>query len=176
MRTAKCTHTHTCQVCEEAEMRRWAPTTNQSQRAALHKWVRSKFCGNKHNCREYLHRSHPAIHCLTNSTYCVIDLFTQSHLKLWSFPNIHNNDGFLREKWNLEESFTKTTWWDLYRNLWVGSAVCQVCLWQSSCGSDGCGWWWWWTGSGGLLAALLPPVSPLSRPGRQAVLGGPSPR
>lgn len=31
-------------------------------------------------------------------------------------------------------------------------------------------------GSGGLLAALLPPVSPLSRPGRQAVLGGPAPR
>lgn len=31
-------------------------------------------------------------------------------------------------------------------------------------------------GSGGLLAALLPPVSPLSRPGRQAVLGSPAPR
>lgn len=31
-------------------------------------------------------------------------------------------------------------------------------------------------GQGGLLAALLPPVSPLSRPGMQAVLGGPAPR
>lgn len=29
---------------------------------------------------------------------------------------------------------------------------------------------------GGGLAALLPPVSPLSRPGRQAVLGSPAPR
>lgn len=31
-------------------------------------------------------------------------------------------------------------------------------------------------GAGGGLAALLPPVSPLSRPGRQAVLGSPAPR
>lgn len=31
-------------------------------------------------------------------------------------------------------------------------------------------------GRGGFLAALLPPVSPLSRPGRQAVLGSPAPR
>lgn len=31
-------------------------------------------------------------------------------------------------------------------------------------------------GGGAFLAALLPPVSPLSRPGRQAVLGSPAPR
>lgn len=31
-------------------------------------------------------------------------------------------------------------------------------------------------GGEGFLAALLPPVSPLSRPGRQAVLGSPAPR
>lgn len=31
-------------------------------------------------------------------------------------------------------------------------------------------------GGGGGLAALLPPVSPLSQPGGQAVLGSPAPR
>lgn len=64
-------------------------------------------------------------------------------------------------------------------------AAFRGCLWQDRGGSGGGG------GQGGVgeeeeeegggcegegLATLLPPVSPLSRPGRQAVLGSPAPR
>lgn len=167
------THIYACQVCEVAvwyEARlpqltflRELCFTNESENEPYEASTRSPAV-RCHKCKTaFLQRVSPRLPVPAHADTHTTKTDSSSRTGSW--------------KHRLQQNKTKsqTTWLDLYENLWVGCAVCQVRLWQGRGCSDGCGWWWWWwwRGSGGTLGCSPPSCQPPLSARRAGCVGRP---